>query len=69
MALTFWYGGHLVADRDINAMQLWIIFLAVVAGGEAAGEFFANSNSQKLSLCLRGLLIWTRHLSRTERMQ
>ncbi|KAL9114571.1 MAG: hypothetical protein Q9187_007443 [Circinaria calcarea] len=48
MALAFWYGGHLLADREIDARQLWIIFLAVVAGGEAAGEFFASSNSQEL---------------------
>ncbi|KAM3065940.1 hypothetical protein ACMFMF_010565 [Clarireedia jacksonii] len=45
MALAFWYGGHLLADQKINGFELFVIFLAIVSGGEAAGSFFAQSNS------------------------
>ncbi|KAK6599982.1 ABC transporter [Botrytis cinerea] len=45
MALAFWYGGHLLADREINGYELFVIFLAIVSGGEAAGSFFAQSNN------------------------
>ncbi|KAI9643523.1 hypothetical protein NHQ30_008142 [Ciborinia camelliae] len=45
MALAFWYGGHLLADRQINGYELFVIFLAIVSGGEAAGSFFAQSNT------------------------
>lgn len=47
MALAFWYGGHLLADREINGYELFVIFLAVVSGREAAGSFFAQSNSRQ----------------------
>jgi hypothetical protein len=46
MALLFWYGGHRLIDGEITAMQLWVVFLGVISGGEAAGEFFANANGK-----------------------
>jgi ATP-binding cassette subfamily B (MDR/TAP) protein 1 len=49
MALIFWYGGHLLTDNKINATQLWIIYLAVLACGQSAGEVFANSSSSYCS--------------------
>ena len=45
MALAFWYGGNLLANGEISAFQIWVVFTAVVAGGDAAAEFFASSNS------------------------
>lgn len=47
MAFAFWYGGRLLADGQIDATQLWIVFIAVVSGGEAAAEFFASSNGEQ----------------------
>jgi len=46
MALSFWYGGVLLARHEISAYAYFVIFTAVVTGGEAAGEFFAGSNSK-----------------------
>jgi len=45
MALAFWYGGQLLARRELSAYEYFVVFIAVVAGGEAAGEFFASTNS------------------------
>ncbi|KAF2648785.1 ABC transporter-like protein [Lophiostoma macrostomum CBS 122681] len=44
-ALSFWYSGHLLVDGKITAVQLWIVFLGIVSGSEAAGEFFASASS------------------------
>ena len=46
MALAFWYGGKLLVQREITAYVYYIIFIAVVAGGEAAGELFGGSKSK-----------------------
>jgi ATP-binding cassette subfamily B (MDR/TAP) protein 1 len=46
MALAFWYGGTLLARREISAYAYFVIYISIVAGGEAAGEFFASSNSK-----------------------
>ncbi|RDL35403.1 Uncharacterized protein BP5553_07334 [Venustampulla echinocandica] len=45
LALIFWYGGNLLTDGKVTSTQLWTIYLAVLAGGQGAGEIFANSNS------------------------
>ena len=50
MGLTFWFGGHLLADREIDGFELFVVFLATLAGGEAAGGFFAHTNSKILIL-------------------
>ncbi|KAF2471230.1 ABC transporter-like protein [Lindgomyces ingoldianus] len=45
MTLSFWWSGHLLADHKITAMQIWIVFNAVVTGADAAGEFFGSTAS------------------------
>ncbi|APA13289.1 hypothetical protein sscle_10g080590 [Sclerotinia sclerotiorum 1980 UF-70] len=45
MALIFWYGGNLLADGKLETVELWIVFLAMLSGGEGAAEFFASSSS------------------------
>ncbi|CAD6589118.1 MAG: hypothetical protein ASARMPREDX12_003604 [Alectoria sarmentosa] len=44
-ALCFWYGGGLVAFGEIDSFQFFVIFIATVASGDAAGSFFASSKS------------------------
>ncbi|KAH7322493.1 ATP-binding cassette, subfamily B, member 1 [Stachybotrys elegans] len=41
MALAFWYGGQLLADGEYTTEQFFVIYIAIVFGGEAAGQFFA----------------------------
>ncbi|KAF2502517.1 P-loop containing nucleoside triphosphate hydrolase protein [Lophium mytilinum] len=41
MALCFWYGGTLLAAREYNIVQYFIIYMAVVQGSQAAGVWFS----------------------------
>lgn len=41
MALCFWYGGTLLASREYNLVDYFIIYMAVVQGAVAAGMFFS----------------------------
>lgn len=41
MALTFWYGGQLLGHHEYNVIQFFIIYIAIVQGGQAAGQFLA----------------------------
>ncbi|KAF2667709.1 multidrug resistance protein 2 [Microthyrium microscopicum] len=40
-ALVFWYGGRLLADREYNTIQFFIIYMAVVQSSMAAGMWFS----------------------------
>ena len=40
-ALVFWYGGQLLASREYNVGQFFVIDVAIVQGGQAAGQFLA----------------------------
>ncbi|KAL7267348.1 hypothetical protein RUND412_010070, partial [Rhizina undulata] len=41
MGLAFWYGGNLLADHEMRTKQFFIVFVAVIFGGQAAGIIFA----------------------------
>lgn len=43
MALTFWYGGQLLGSHEYDVMQFFIIYIAIVQGGQAAGSFLGFS--------------------------
>ncbi|KXL48996.1 hypothetical protein M433DRAFT_4998 [Acidomyces richmondensis BFW] len=42
-ALVFWYGGQLMAVREYNVVQFFIIYMAVIQGSQAAGMWFSFS--------------------------
>jgi ATP-binding cassette subfamily B (MDR/TAP) protein 1 len=46
MALAFWYGGRLVARREITVAQYFIVFIAIIFGGQAAGFAFGYTGSE-----------------------
>ncbi|KAF2657765.1 ABC multidrug transporter [Lophiostoma macrostomum CBS 122681] len=41
MALGFWYGGQLLASREYQPIQFFIIYAALIQGAQAAGQFLA----------------------------
>lgn len=49
MSLAFWYGGNLLVSGEIGPVQIFVVFIAIVSGGEAAGELFAKTNSAQNS--------------------
>ena len=45
MSLTFWYGGTLLASREYNLVQFFIIYMAIIQGATAAGIWFSFTPS------------------------
>ncbi|OJJ35892.1 hypothetical protein ASPWEDRAFT_134397 [Aspergillus wentii DTO 134E9] len=41
MALTFWYGGQLLASREYQPIAFFVIYMAIIQGGQSAGQFFS----------------------------
>ena len=46
MALTFYYGGHLLASREYGPIQFFIVYIGVVNGAESAGSFLSFGPSK-----------------------
>ena len=48
MALCFWYGGRLLSTHEYNVVQFFVIYVAIVQGGQAAGQWcsFAPNMAQ-----------------------
>ncbi|KAJ4353573.1 ABC-type transporter tr06 [Didymosphaeria variabile] len=41
MALTFWYGGTLLASYEYNQVDFFVIYMAIIQGAVAAGMWFS----------------------------
>ncbi|KAE8373973.1 P-loop containing nucleoside triphosphate hydrolase protein [Aspergillus bertholletiae] len=41
MALTFWYGGQLLASKEYQPTSFFVIYMAIIQGGQAAGQFLS----------------------------
>lgn len=39
-ALCFWYGGRLMSTREYEPYQFFVVYMAIIQGGESAGQFF-----------------------------
>jgi ATP-binding cassette subfamily B (MDR/TAP) protein 1 len=46
MALTFYYGGRLLASREYGAVNFFVVYIAVVNGAESAGSFLSFGPSK-----------------------
>lgn len=44
MGLAFWYGGTLIAHGEYTAKQLFICFVSVIWGSQAAAGIFPVAN-------------------------
>ena len=62
MALGFWYGSRLIASGEYTVVQFFVIFIAVVFGGQAAGQFFGYSTSITKAKVAGNYLFWLRTL-------
>ncbi|KAM5453937.1 putative ABC-type xenobiotic transporter [Microsporum audouinii] len=45
MGLAFWYGGKLLLQGEYNSTQFFIVFTAIISGGQAAAIFFGYTGS------------------------
>ena len=46
MGLAFWYGGRLLLRGEYNPTDFFVIFVAIIFGGQAAGFLFGFTLSQ-----------------------
>ena len=59
-ALAFWYGTKLLSEGEYSLTQFFIIFLAVLFGGQAAGEFFGYTTSITKARTAANYILWLR---------
>jgi ATP-binding cassette, subfamily B (MDR/TAP), member 1 len=62
MALGFWYGSRLLAEGEYGIIQFFVIFIAVIFGGQAAGQFFGYSTSITKARPAANYILWLRTL-------
>ncbi|KAL9125363.1 MAG: hypothetical protein Q9217_005420 [Psora testacea] len=60
MALGFWYGSRLIASGEYNVTQFFVIFVAVVFGGQGAAQFFAYTTSITKAKVAANYILWLR---------
>ncbi|KAJ5626849.1 hypothetical protein N7528_004276 [Penicillium herquei] len=41
MALTFWYGGQLLASREYEPTAFFVVYMSIIIGGQQAGQFLS----------------------------
>jgi ATP-binding cassette, subfamily B (MDR/TAP), member 1 len=67
MALGFWYGSRLLASGEYTVNQFFVVFIAVIFGGQAAGQFFGYSTSITKARPAANYVLWLRTLQATIR--
>ncbi|KAI1907118.1 hypothetical protein LOZ61_006317 [Ophidiomyces ophidiicola] len=43
MALCFWYGGQLLGNGEYGIIQFFVVYVAIILGGQASGQFASIS--------------------------
>ncbi|KAJ8113541.1 hypothetical protein OPT61_g4346 [Boeremia exigua] len=60
MALGFWYGSQLIAKSEYNVSQFFVIFIAIVFGGQGVAQFFSYSTSITKAKGSANYILWLR---------
>lgn len=60
LALGFWYGSRLVASYEYTSEQFFVVFIAVVFGGQAAAQVFGYSTSITKAQGAANYILWLR---------
>jgi len=60
LALGFWYGSRLIASGEYSTTQFFVVFIAVVFGGQAAGQFFGYTTSITKAKMAANYILWLR---------
>jgi ATP-binding cassette subfamily B (MDR/TAP) protein 1 len=62
MALGFWYGSTLIASGEYTSTQFFVVFLAIVFGGQGAAQFFGYTTSITRAKVAANYMFWLRQL-------
>ncbi|RYP20119.1 hypothetical protein DL765_002961 [Monosporascus sp. GIB2] len=60
MALGFWYGGKFISTGEYTNEQFFVVFIAVVLGGENAATFFQYTTSITKATGSANYIFWLR---------
>lgn len=60
MALGFWYGSQLIAKGEYDVTQFFVIFIAIVFGGQGVAQFFMYSTSITKASGAANYILWLR---------
>lgn len=69
MALAFWYGGQLLGSREYRIEQFFVIYIAIVQGGQAAGQFLAIGPNVALATAAANRILSFRSEAHGERVE
>ena len=67
MALTFWYGGQLLASREYEPTQFYVIYIAIIMGAIAAGQFFSGASQMATAIASANRILGLRMLNKTNK--
>lgn len=67
MGLGFWYGSQLIAKGEYNVTQFFVIFIAIVFGGQGVAQFFMYSTSITKASGSANYILWLRTVKPTIR--
>ncbi|KAK3679818.1 hypothetical protein LTR78_000194 [Recurvomyces mirabilis] len=63
MALGFWYGSRLIASGEYSVEQFFVIFIAVVFGGQGFAQFFQYTTSITKAKGAANYILWLRTIN------
>ncbi|CZS91522.1 probable leptomycin B resistance protein pmd1 [Rhynchosporium agropyri] len=66
MALTLWYGGTLLASKEYNALQFFVIYIAVINGSEGAGTLLSFGPNMAQAAAAANRILSFRIASKTD---
>ena len=60
MGLGFWYGSRLIASGEYTTTQFFVIFIAVIFGGQGTAQFFSYTTSITKAKVAANYIFWLR---------
>lgn len=60
MGLGFWYGSRLIASGEYTTTQFFVIFIAVIFGGQGTAQFFGYTTSITKAKVAANYILWLR---------
>ena len=60
MGLGFWYGSRLIASGEYTTSQFFVIFIAVIFGGQGTAQFFSYTTSITKAKVAANYILWLR---------
>ena len=63
MGLGFWYGSQLIAKGEYTTTQFFVVFIAIVFGGQGTAQFFSYTTSITKAKIAANYIFWLRSIN------